>query len=505
MQPQTCMGCPTADQGPTDGCQRVTWTPPTSANALDGMTNIYSDCLHFPDTTFPPGETTTVTYTFQKNGFKNYCKFEVTVPNNCNPLVSGCPNENILVDAGSSADGAIVTYGPITSPTAGAKVENVTGDPSGSKSLVDITGYHTRSQQTPTNPGAHSTFTYQMGDIPLETVSTHKHLGVVLSSNLEWGPHVDTITSKAQRLLGFIQRTVGFNDPDTLKKLFFALVRPILEYCAPVWAPNREGDSEPVGAVCTLTDIVAILNPPDNTASVEDQLKPQVDSVFDEAGVITSSTMSHTLNHPFPLGTTPFVLTLIDNGGNSHSCLTTITVQMDEQDPYITNCNNYTEYTTETSGTILVNYPEPDITDNCDEFQVTVTPTRDTRFQVESIQRITYVVEDNAGNTAECSFTVEVRIDQYPTFDNCPESFTAYTDTGTTSTEVTWEAPQARDDNQFNVNNVELTVSPSLLVSLDPYEDQELTLERGVYTVTYSYTDVALQERLCTFTITVQG
>ena len=29
---------------------------------------------------------------------------------------------------------------------------------------------------------------YHMGDTPLETISTHKHLGIVLSSNLEWGP-----------------------------------------------------------------------------------------------------------------------------------------------------------------------------------------------------------------------------------------------------------------------------------------------------------------------------
>ena len=91
--------------------------------------------------------------------------------------------------------------------------------------------------------------TYYMGDTPLETISTHKHLGVILSSNLEWGPHIDEVTSKAQRLLGFIQRTVGSNDHDTMKKLFFALVRPSLEYCAPVWAPNREGHKQKLEGV----------------------------------------------------------------------------------------------------------------------------------------------------------------------------------------------------------------------------------------------------------------
>ena len=81
---------------------------------------------------------------------------------------------------------------------------------------------------------------YHMGDTPLETITTHKQLGIVLSSNLEWGPHVDEVTSKAKRLLGFIRRIVGSNDPATMKKLFVALVRPIIEYCAPLWTPNKE-------------------------------------------------------------------------------------------------------------------------------------------------------------------------------------------------------------------------------------------------------------------------
>ena len=80
----------------------------------------------------------------------------------------------------------------------------------------------------------HHFVSYHIGDTPLETISTHKHLGIVLSSNLEWGPNVDEVTSKAERLLGFIRSTVGSNDPVTMKKLFVALVRPIIEYCAPL-------------------------------------------------------------------------------------------------------------------------------------------------------------------------------------------------------------------------------------------------------------------------------
>lgn len=82
--------------------------------------------------------------------------------------------------------------------------------------------------------------TYRMGGASLDVVTTHKHLGVILSNNLDWGPHIDEVSRKANRLLGFIQRTVGCNDHGTMKKLYFALVRPILEYCAPVWTPYKE-------------------------------------------------------------------------------------------------------------------------------------------------------------------------------------------------------------------------------------------------------------------------
>ena len=105
-----------------------------------------------------------------------------------------------------------------------------------------------------TRPQSQSPVTvkYYIDDTPLETVSTHKHLGITLSSNLDWGPHIDDVTSKSKRLLGFIRRTVGSNDPEVMKKLYQALVRPVLEYCAPVWAPFREGHKEKLEGVQRL-------------------------------------------------------------------------------------------------------------------------------------------------------------------------------------------------------------------------------------------------------------
>ena len=43
-------------------------------------------------------------------------------------------------------------------------------------------------------------------------------------------------------MLGFIRRTVGPKNPELFSKLYKSLVRPILEYCSPVWCPHLKKD-----------------------------------------------------------------------------------------------------------------------------------------------------------------------------------------------------------------------------------------------------------------------
>jgi hypothetical protein len=53
--------------------------------------------------------------------------------------------------------------------------------------------------------------------------------------------HIDSLISKASKMLGYIQR-VGreFKDPYTLRSLYFAFVRSTLEYACCVWSPFYE-------------------------------------------------------------------------------------------------------------------------------------------------------------------------------------------------------------------------------------------------------------------------
>ena len=57
--------------------------------------------------------------------------------------------------------------------------------------------------------------------IPLERVETIMYLGVILSSDLSWTPHVESVCTKARKLLGLLYRRFYNNTgTDTLLELY---------------------------------------------------------------------------------------------------------------------------------------------------------------------------------------------------------------------------------------------------------------------------------------------
>ena len=70
----------------------------------------------------------------------------------------------------------------------------------------------------------------------LESVDAHNLLGVTNKSNLKWDLHINEVvakTSKRLHILRVLKR--GGVSPADLLKVYFALIRSVLEYCCPVW------------------------------------------------------------------------------------------------------------------------------------------------------------------------------------------------------------------------------------------------------------------------------
>ncbi|KAL4229732.1 hypothetical protein ACF0H5_010121 [Mactra antiquata] len=71
----------------------------------------------------------------------------------------------------------------------------------------------------------------------LYVVVSAKYLGVTLTNTLDWSKHIDSVTSKANRTLGFIRRNLSFAPQVTRLTAYKTLVRPQAEHASPVWNP----------------------------------------------------------------------------------------------------------------------------------------------------------------------------------------------------------------------------------------------------------------------------
>ena len=85
---------------------------------------------------------------------------------------------------------------------------------------------------------------YSVNNTTLETCESLRLLGVTVSSDLSWNCHVNNITKKCNKLLGFIRVVVGVKNPYVLLKLYQALILSILDYCSPVWNVHKEYNVE---------------------------------------------------------------------------------------------------------------------------------------------------------------------------------------------------------------------------------------------------------------------
>ena len=74
-------------------------------------------------------------------------------------------------------------------------------------------------------------------------VDSYKYLGLLISSDLSWSHHIDSICSKAWKILGLLYwRFSHDTEPYALLQLYLSLVRPHLKYGSQVWDPHLRKD-----------------------------------------------------------------------------------------------------------------------------------------------------------------------------------------------------------------------------------------------------------------------
>ena len=89
-----------------------------------------------------------------------------------------------------------------------------------------------------------------MHDSPIPRVYDIKDLGVTFTASFSFTKHINDITAKSFRFLGFIKRSMkSFKDPAVLFSLYNSYIRSKLEYCSVIWSPSARNLSDKIERV----------------------------------------------------------------------------------------------------------------------------------------------------------------------------------------------------------------------------------------------------------------
>ena len=80
-----------------------------------------------------------------------------------------------------------------------------------------------------------------MDDFKLQWSTCTRDLGVHIDTDLKVVQHISKITHLAHTRSCLLLKSVLTRNPAVLVKAFCTYVRPVLEYCTPVWSPHHIG------------------------------------------------------------------------------------------------------------------------------------------------------------------------------------------------------------------------------------------------------------------------
>ena len=83
----------------------------------------------------------------------------------------------------------------------------------------------------------------------VEEVLKIKDLGLLITYNLDWSPHIHSIYHKASIICYQLFKTIKSKNIWTWLKLYNTYVRPKLEYCTPVWSPFLQKDKDKLESI----------------------------------------------------------------------------------------------------------------------------------------------------------------------------------------------------------------------------------------------------------------
>ncbi|PIK59086.1 putative RNA-directed DNA polymerase from mobile element jockey-like [Apostichopus japonicus] len=82
-------------------------------------------------------------------------------------------------------------------------------------------------------------FNYMLNGVHLVKVDCVKYLGIHITSDLNWGKHIQNVCNKGNRILGVLRRNLSPCSKDAKLAAYKGLLLPVLEYASSVWDPTK--------------------------------------------------------------------------------------------------------------------------------------------------------------------------------------------------------------------------------------------------------------------------
>ena len=86
-------------------------------------------------------------------------------------------------------------------------------------------------------------------DTSLCPIHQLRDLGVLVSSDLSWSPHIREIADKARKKAAWVLSVFYTRSPEIMLTLYKSMVRSLLEYCSPLWNPTKISDIQELESV----------------------------------------------------------------------------------------------------------------------------------------------------------------------------------------------------------------------------------------------------------------
>ncbi|HYC86744.1 MAG TPA: HYR domain-containing protein [Chryseosolibacter sp.] len=474
-------GCPSPIVAfANDECTAVVfWEPPRAEDNCTANPTLTGS--HNPGDEFPIG-VTVVSYTATDSaGNSTGCSFTITVHDTLAPAFTGCPG-TLTLDAGEGCAAVATWTPPQATDNCDDSVEVTSNFEPGDEFPVGSTLVVYSAVDSAGNTDICS-FEIVVKDITAPELtgcpaSVSVNADSTCSAVVRWDEPEATDNCSQTVAIGSNMR------PGDV----FPIGTTLVEYTATDDAGNE--------STCSFTVIVNDTAPPELTDCPADIIE-QADTLcarainwdppiaLNDCDEAVSMTSNFEPGDSFSVGTTTVNYVATDDAGNVTGCSFDITVQ-DNNAPVITKCPADLTRTAGNSCTASVQWQEPAFADDC-SYVVESNYKPGDEFPL-GITTVTYTARDLSGNTATCSFDVNVVDSTPPVISACPLPVTVDVGDACSAT-VSWDPPTASD-------NCGMTLTSN-------YQPGD-SFPVGKTTVKYDATDEAGNTASCSFDVVVR-